>query len=84
MSPKFKEYHGYVFKVFSNEEPRVHIHVVKAEKEAKYWLEPCMELAENFGFSSKELKFIEQTLMEYGDEFKEKFARHIGCRLNDQ
>lgn len=32
MSPKFKECHGYVFKVFSDEEPRKHIHVIKADK----------------------------------------------------
>ncbi|MCW4080945.1 DUF4160 domain-containing protein [Segatella copri] len=40
----------------------MHIHVVKAENEAKYWLEPDIELTENFGFSSKELSFIEKYL----------------------
>ena len=49
MSPKFKEQNGYVFKIYSNEEARIHIHIIKAEKEAKYWLEPDIELAENFG-----------------------------------
>lgn len=52
MSPKFKEINGFVFKIYSNEELRMHIHVVKAENEAKYWLEPDIELAENFGFSN--------------------------------
>ena len=55
MSPKFKEINGFVFKIYSNEEKRMHIHVVKAENEAKYWLEPNIELAENFGFNTKEL-----------------------------
>ena len=59
------------------------IHVVKAENEAKYWLEPDIELAENFGFSSKELSFIEKILKENGDDFKIKFARHTGKRLDD-
>ena len=54
MSPKFKEINGFVFKIYSNEEKRMHIHVVKAENEAKYWLEPNIELAENFGFNTKE------------------------------
>lgn len=49
MSPKFKQEEGFVFRIFSNEEERKHIHVVKAENEAKYWLEPEIELAENFG-----------------------------------
>ena len=83
MSPKFKEINGFVFKIYSNEELRMHIHVVKAANEAKYWLEPDIELAENFGFSSKELSFIEKILKENGDDFKIKFARHTGKRLDD-
>ncbi len=83
MSPKFKEINGFVFKIYSNEESRIHIHIVKAENEAKYWLEPDIELAENFGFSSKELSFIEKILKENGDDFKIKFARHTGKRLDD-
>ena len=58
MSPKFLCEDGYIFKIYSNEETRVHIHVVKAEREAKFWLEPIIELAENFGFNSKEIKAI--------------------------
>lgn len=83
MSPTFKEINGFVFKIYSNEELRMHIHVVKAENEPKYWLEPDIELAENFGFSSKELSFIEKILKENGDDFKIKFARHTGKRLDD-
>ena len=83
MSPKFKEINGFVFKIYSNEELRMHIHVVKAENEAKDWLEPDSELAENLGFSSKELSFIEKILKENGDDFKIKFARHTGKRLDD-
>ncbi len=40
MSPKFKEENGFVFKIYSNEEERKHVHVIKAENEAKFWLEP--------------------------------------------
>ena len=35
MSPKFKEQNGFVFKIFSNEEARIHIHIIKAEKDLK-------------------------------------------------
>lgn len=41
-----------------NDEPP-HIHIQAAERTAKYWLEP-LELAYNYGFSSRELKQIEQ------------------------
>lgn len=56
MSPKFKEENGFVFKIYSNEEERKHIHVIKAENEAKFWLEPNITLANNHGFSDKEIK----------------------------
>lgn len=83
MSPKFKEYKGYVFKIYSNEEARIHIHVLKAEREAKFWLVPTIELAENYGFTSKELNVIQEILISDGDEFRQKYARHIGKRLDD-
>ncbi len=76
MSPKFKEQNGYIFKIYSNEESRIPIHVLKAENECKYWLEPDIELAENFGFNSK-------ILQEYGDDFKVKFTKHTGKRVDD-
>ena len=84
MSPKFKETNGYVFKIYSLEEPRKHVHVFKAEKKAKYWLEPSIELANNKGFSTKELSFIEEILEKYGDEFKIKFQQHVVQRVDDK
>jgi hypothetical protein len=39
-----------------------HIHVVAAEKECKYWLEP-LELSWNDGFRSGELKEIETLIV---------------------
>lgn len=83
MSPKFRKEEGFVFKIYSNEEVRMHIHVVKAENEAKFWLEPTIELAENYGFNSKEIKKITKLVETYGNEFKQQFAAHIGRRLDD-
>ena len=83
MSPKFLCENGYIFKIYFNEEERVHIHVVKAEKEAKFWLEPNIELAENFGFNSKEIKVITQMIDTYGDEFRQKYKQYISKRIND-
>lgn len=83
MTPVFRREEGYVFKIYSNEEERKHIHVIKAENEAKYWLEPNIMLDENFGFSSKELKQIETIIQNNADDFKHKFAIHIGKRTHD-
>ena len=83
MSPKFRKEEGFVFKIYSNEEERMHVHVVKAENEAKFWLEPTIELAENFGFNNKEIKKITKMVETYGNEFKQQFAAHIGRRIDD-
>lgn len=40
MSPKFKEENGFVFKIYSNEEERKHVHVIKAENEANFGWNP--------------------------------------------
>ena len=83
MSPKFRKEDGFVFKIYSNEEERMHVHVVKAENEAKFWLEPAIELAENYGFNNKEIKKITKMVETYGNEFKRQFAAHIGRRIDD-
>lgn len=83
MSPIFRRQDGYVFKVFSNEEARIHIHVIKAEKEAKFWLEPKIEISVNYGFNNRELKAIEKIINENADDFKTQFIRHIGKRVDD-
>jgi hypothetical protein len=77
MSPLFKEENGFSFKIFSNEEERIHVHVYKAENEAKYWPEPDIELAYCYGFNSKELKIISEIIERNGNDFKEKYRQHI-------
>lgn len=81
MSPKFRQEDGYTFKIYSNEEERKHVHVVRAECEAKFWLEPQIELAANYGFGSKDLKKITELVEKYEDDFKQQFAAHIGSVL---
>ena len=49
-----------MFKIFSNEEERMHIHVIGVGHEAKFWLEPEVELAKNSGFSKHELNEIQK------------------------
>lgn len=84
MSPVFRREKGYVFKVYSNEEERQHIHVLKAENEAKFWLEPTVELDKNYGFDNKEIKIIQEIIENNADELRNKYAIHIGKRTDDK
>ena len=48
----------------------MHVHIYCADGEAKFWLEPEIELAKNFKLSRKQLKEIEEILEEHYDEIK--------------
>ncbi len=69
---------GYRFFFFSREELRKHIHVQSQEGEAKFWLEPQIELAKNYKLSRKELKEIEKIIEEYYDEFINGWEEYFG------
>ena len=49
MSPTVFRESGFRFYFFSREETRMHVHVQAPEGEAKFWLEPAIELAHNYG-----------------------------------
>ena len=83
MSPVFKRESEYTFKIYSNEEERLHIHVIHDKCEAKFWLEPVVELAKNTGFSEHELNRIKKLVEKYADRFKEQFRQHVGKRIDD-
>ena len=55
MSPTVFREAGFRFYFFSREETRMHIHVQSSNGEAKFWLEPDIQVAQNHGLSMKEL-----------------------------
>ena len=55
MSPTVFRDGGIRVSFFSREEPRMHVHVQSAEAEAKFWMEPEIELEVNYGFSDREV-----------------------------
>lgn len=83
MSPTFRRYKGYSFKIYSNEEERMHIHVIKEDHEAKFWLEPQVELAYKGDFSQHEINQIQKIVESDADFFKEQYQLHIGGRIDD-
>ena len=57
--PVVFRWNGYSFFFYSNEgDPRepVHIHVRKADGIAKFWIHPRVSVADNIGFSARELR----------------------------
>ena len=70
MSPTIFYERGYRFFFFSREEPRMHVHIYCADGEAKFWLEPEIELAKNYHLSKKQLREIENIIEEHYDEIR--------------
>lgn len=56
----------------------MHVHVTSSDGEAKYWLEPDIELAKNHNLSRAQLKEIENIIEVHYDEFKSAWEKHLG------
>jgi len=78
MSPTILREKDYRFFFFSREESRIHIHITCPDGEAKYWLEPDIELAKNHKLSLVQLKEIESLIEVHYDEFKSAWRKHLG------
>ncbi len=78
MSPTILREKGYRFFFFSREESRMHVHATCSDGEVKYWLDPEIELAKNYGLSRAQLKEIESLIEVHYDEFKSAWEKHLG------
>ncbi len=78
MSPTVFREKGYRFFFFSREEARMHVHVISGDGEAKYWLEPQIELSKNSKYSRKQLSEIQTLVEEHKDELIAAWKQHFG------
>lgn len=63
---------GYQVKMYYNDHPPAHVHVVKAENEARVTIDP-IEVKTNVGFNSRELSKIMDIIRAHQDELIEKW-----------
>jgi Domain of unknown function (DUF4160) len=78
MSPTVFRKGAFRFFFFSREEPRMHIHVSHTNGEAKYWLEPEIELAMNQGLSQTQLKEALSLVKQHQEEIAHAWRTHFG------
>jgi len=55
----------------------MHVHVLSADGEAKFWLEPEIKLAKNHGYSRSQLKLVESMVEEHYDEVIAAWRRYF-------
>ena len=78
MSPTVFRQDGYRFYFFSREEPRMHVHVHCADGEAKFWLEPRIELAQNLKLNDRHIRAVHSLIKVHEDEIRAAWAKHFG------
>ena len=78
MSPTVLRAKGFRLFFFSREETRIHVHVQSAEGEAKFWLEPRIELAQSYGLPSNEVTVALQLIRENEDVIRRAWHTHFG------
>lgn len=78
MSPTVFRHGPFRFYFFSREEARPHVHVQASNGEAKFWLEPNIELACNYGLSSPQLQAALKLVQEREDEIRKAWEGHFG------
>jgi len=55
----------------------MHIHVFSPDGEAKFWVEPEIELALNKGFRGTELKELEHQIREHEQQIRDAWHKHF-------
>jgi hypothetical protein len=67
-------YRFYFYSHEPNEPP--HIHIDRDKLSAKFWLQP-VELAQNFGYSARELRRLKSLVKEHRTEFLEAWNAYF-------
>ena len=78
MSPTIFREGPFRFFFFSREEARVHVHVESPDGEAKFWLEPGIELARNYRLAENDLRRVRDLILEHEEEIRDAWHRHFG------
>ncbi len=77
MSPTVFREDGYRFYFFSREEPRIHVHVQSQNGEAKFWLEPTIQVAQHTGLSDREINKALRLVKEHQDDIRQAWYKHF-------
>ena len=77
MSPTIFRSGGFRFYFFSREELRMHVHVHRSNGEAKFWIEPKITLARNYGLTHRQLNTALRLIQEHEDEKRTAWKEHF-------
>ncbi len=70
-------YLGLKFYFFSNDHAPIHIHVSAGDAEAKFRVEPTIELVENFGLKAREIRQALMAIEENREVIRERWNEYF-------
>ncbi len=56
----------------------MHVHVHCSNGEAKFWMEPQIELAQNYELNDKELRQARELIEGHANEIRSAWEKHFG------
>ena len=56
----------------------MHVHVQTERGEAKFWLEPRLELAQNYGLTTRDVRLAHSLIKEHENEIRNAWHKHFG------
>ncbi len=56
----------------------MHVHVHCADGEAKFWLEPTIELAQNLDLNNRQIRTVRSLIEAHEHEIRAAWKRHFG------
>lgn len=56
----------------------MHVHVSHSDGEAKYWMDPSVELAQNYGLSAAQLRDAEHLVKRHEQRIRTAWHEHFG------
>lgn len=78
MSPTVFRDGPFRFFFFSREQERRHIHVQSPDGEAKFWIEPKIELARNHQLSAQDASRALQLVIDHEQGIRDAWNSHFG------
>lgn len=79
MSPTVLNQDGYQVMIYLNDHTPAHVHVYKAENEARVQLDP-VEIMDSEGFNTRELKAVRKLISENQEYLLEKWDEYHPAR----
>jgi len=56
---------------------RIHVHVQCPDGEAKFWLEPTIALAHNYGLTDQQIRAAQHLVEAHADEIRSAWQKHF-------